>query len=139
MIKNVGDKNEKLLETAEDKNVISNKEQLEATKNQSNTFDKKPRKVVLLKHRLDYIFKTFSLNFNSTGKDFLKKLAKGKEKIEYNFFFKITDPVIEGYNFLENVGTLYDLLINLLSIQDSSVMQLDLTKIINSLKNIISK
>ena len=53
------------------------------------------------------------------------------------------DPVIKSYDFLENVGTLYDLLINLLNenetILDSSSMQLDLIKIIYSLKNIISK
>ena len=53
------------------------------------------------------------------------------------------DPVIKSYDFLENIGTLYDFLINLLNenetILDSSSMQLDLIKIIYSLKNIISK
>ena len=58
-------------------------------------------------------------------------------------FFEIDDPVIRSYDFLENVGTLYDLLINLLNenktILDSSTIQLDLTKIMFALKSIISK
>ena len=36
---------------------------------------KEPEKIVLLKDRLDYIFENFSSNFNSTGKNFLVKLA----------------------------------------------------------------
>ena len=110
----------------------------------NNEKRKEPRKIVLLKDRLDYIFTNFSSNFNSTGKNFLKKLAKDEEKIDYNdLFFEIDDPVIRSYDFLENVGTLYDLLINLLNenktILDSSAMQLDLTKIMLTLKSIISK
>ena len=58
-------------------------------------------------------------------------------------FFEIDDPVIRSYDFLENVGMLYDLLINLLNeneaILGSSPMQLDLTEIMFSLKGIISK
>ena len=105
---------------------------------------KEPRKIVLLKDWLDYIFTNFSSNFNSTGKNFLKKLAKDEKKIDYNnLFFEIDDPVIRSYDFLENVGTLYDLLINLLNenetILDSSAMQLNLTKIMFSLKSITSK
>ena len=96
-------------------------------------------KTVLLKDRLDYIFANFSSNFNSTGKNFPKKLAKDEEKIDYNdLFFEIDDPVIRSYDFLENVGTLYDLLINLLNenetILDSSAMQLDLTRIMKILQ-----
>ena len=53
-------------------------------------------------------------------------------------FFEIDDPVIRSYDFLENVGTLYDLLINLLNenetILDSSAMQLDLTRIMKILQ-----
>ena len=105
---------------------------------------KEPRKIVQLKDRLDYIFTNFSSNFNSTGKNFLKKLPKDEEKIDYNnLFFEIDDSVIRSYDFLENVGTLYDLLINLLNenetILDSSAMQLDLNKIMLWLKSIISK
>ena len=58
-------------------------------------------------------------------------------------FFEIDDPVIRSYDFLENVGMLYDLLINLLNeneaILGSSPMQLDLTELMFSLKGIISK
>ena len=58
-------------------------------------------------------------------------------------FFEIDDPVIRSYDFLENVGMLYDLLTNLLNenetILGSSPMQLDLTEIMFSLKGIISK
>ena len=77
-------------------------------------------------------------------KKFLKKLAKGEEKIDYNdLLFEMDDPVIKNYDFLENLGMLYDLLINLLNenetILDAPAMQLDLTKIIYSLKSIIAK
>ena len=103
---------------------------------------KEPKKFVLLKDRLDYIFTNFSSNFNSTGKDFLIKLAKDEKQIDCNnLFFEIDDPVIRSYDSLENAGMLYDLLINLLNINktilDSSSMQLDLTEIIFSLKIII--
>ena len=58
-------------------------------------------------------------------------------------FFEIDDPVIQSYDFLENVGMLHDLLTNLLNenetILGSSPMQLDLTEIMFSLKGIISK
>ena len=59
-----------------------------------------------------------------------------KKKIDYNnLFFKIDDPIIKSFDFLENVGRLYDLLINLLNedekILDSSAMQISLAKIIS--------
>ena len=38
--------------------------------------DKKPKKIVLLKDELHFIFKNFGTNVNSTGKIFLIKLAK---------------------------------------------------------------
>ena len=44
-------------------------------------------KIVLLKDRLDHIFKNFDSHFNSTGKYFLKKLAKDEKKIDYDIFF----------------------------------------------------
>ena len=57
--------------------------------------------------------------------------------------FEIDDPVIRSYDFFKNIDTLYDLLINLLNenktILESLTMQLELTKIIFSLKSIISK
>ena len=42
---------------------------------------------MLLKDELDFIFKNFDSNCNSTGKHFLKKLAKDEKKIDYNNFF----------------------------------------------------
>ena len=52
--------------------------------------DKKPKKIVLLKDKLDHIFKNFGSNFNSTGKQFLIRLAKDERKIDYNnLFFEI--------------------------------------------------
>ena len=105
---------------------------------------KESRKIVLLKDRLDYIFTNFTSNFNSTGKNFLKKLAKYEEKIGYsNLFSEIEDPDINSYDFLEIVGTLYDLLINLLNeienLLNSSNMQFDLNKLMFILKSIIQK
>ena len=43
--------------------------------------DKKSKKIVLLKDELDYIFKNFGSNFNSTGKGFLIKLAKEEKRL----------------------------------------------------------
>ena len=105
---------------------------------------KESRKIVLLKDRLDYIFTNFTSNFNSTGKNFLKKLAKYEEKIGYsNLFSEIEDPDINSYDFFEIVGTLYDLLINLLNeienLLNSSNMQFDLNKLMFILKSIIKK
>ena len=58
-------------------------------------------------------------------------------------FFEIDDPVIRSYDFLKDVGTLYNSFINLLNeneaIVDSLSMQLVLTKVISSLKIIIFK
>ena len=54
---------------------------------------------------------------------------------------EIDHPVIKSFDFLKNVGTLYDLLINLLKenkgILDSSVMQVYLAKIISGLETAI--
>ena len=77
---------------------------------------KEPTEIVLLKDWLDYIFTNFSSNFNSTGNNFLKKLAKDEEKTDYhNLFFEIDDPDINSYDFLEYAGMLDALLINLLN------------------------
>ena len=135
-LKNIEGKNEEQLDGI--------KYQGERQSNMVNEKRKEPRKIALLKDRLDYIFTNFSSNFNSTEKNFLKKLAKDEENIDYkNLFFEIDDLVIRSYDFLKNVGTLYDLLINLLNenetILNSSTMQLDLTKTMLLLKSIISK
>ena len=49
--------------------------------------DKRPKKIVLLKDKLDFIFKNFGSNFNSTAKNFVTKLAKDEKKIDYNNLF----------------------------------------------------
>ena len=54
-------------------------EQSEAIKDESTMTDKNPKEIVLLKDKLDYIFKNFGSNFNSTGKNFLKRLAKDQK------------------------------------------------------------
>ena len=93
---------------------IKNEEQLEVLKDESTIVDKKPKKIVLLKDKLDFIFKDF--DFNSTGKNFLKELAKDEEKIDYNnLSLKIYNKsVVKSANFFKKIGTLYDLLIYLL-------------------------
>ena len=55
---------------------------------------------MLLKDKLDFIFK-------STGKYFLKKLAKDEKKIDYNdLFFSIYDKsAVKTIDFLEEFGT----------------------------------
>ena len=55
---------------------IKNEEQSEVLKDESTVVDKKPKKIVLLKDKLDFIFKNFDSNFNSTGKNLFKKFAK---------------------------------------------------------------
>ena len=44
---------------------IKNEEQSEVLKDESTVDDKKPKEIVLLKDKLDYIFKNFGSNFNS--------------------------------------------------------------------------
>ena len=60
---------------------IKNEEQSKIVKDETTVTDKEPKKTVLLKGRLDYIFKNFNSNFNNTEKNFLKKLAKDETKI----------------------------------------------------------
>ena len=60
----IKDENKKELES------IKNEGQSEVLKNESTVVDKKPKKSVLLKDELDFIFKNFGSNFNSTGKKF---------------------------------------------------------------------
>ena len=55
---------------------IKNEEESEVLRDESTVDDKKPKEIVLLKDKLNYIFKNFGSNFNSTGKNFLKKLPK---------------------------------------------------------------
>ena len=94
---------------------IKNDKQSEPLKNKSDLVDKKPKEIVLPKDRLDSIFENFGSNFNNTGKKFLKKLAKD-EKIDYNnlLFNNDDKSLVKSTVFLQEVGTLYDLLIYLL-------------------------
>ena len=97
---------------------------------------------MLLKDKLDFIFKNFGSNFNSTGKIFLTKLAKDEKKIDYNnLFFEIDDKsVVKSVDFLEEFGTLYDLLIYLFDNAEriiiSSEDQLNFLKTISVLKKL---
>ena len=67
-LKNIEDKikNEKKKESE----PIKNEEESEIVKDESTVADKKPKKIVLLKNELDFIFKNFDSNFNSNGKNF---------------------------------------------------------------------
>ena len=58
-------------ENKKESEPIKNEEQLEVLENESTVADKKPKEVVLLKDKLDFIFKNFGLDFNSTEKNFL--------------------------------------------------------------------
>ena len=50
---------------------------------------------MLLKHELVYIFKSFGSNFNSSGKNFIIKIAKDEKKIDYNIlFFEINNKSV---------------------------------------------
>ena len=131
-------------ENKKESEPIKNEEQSKIVKDESTVTHKKLKEIVLLKDKLDFIFKNFDQNVNSTGKRFLKKLGKDEKKIDYNnFFFEIDDESVSKYDdFLEEIGTLYDLLIYLLDnsirIANSAQVQLDFFKAITSLKIIIS-
>ena len=71
-------------ENKKESEPTKNEEQSEVLKDQLTTTDKKPKEIVLLKDKLDYIFENVGSNFNSTGKNFLKNLAKDEKKIDYN-------------------------------------------------------
>ena len=65
---------------------IKNQEHSEVLKDESTIADERSKEIVLLKDKLDDIFKDFGANFNSTRKNFLKKLAKDEKKIDYNIY-----------------------------------------------------
>ena len=75
--------------------LIKNEQQSEVLTDESTVVDKKPAGIVLLKDKLDFIFKNFDSNFNSTGKKYLIKLAKDEKKIDYNnLSFEIDDESV---------------------------------------------
>ena len=121
-----------------------NEEQSELLKDESTVVDKKSKEIVLLKDKLNFIFKNFDSNFNSTGKKILIMLANDEKKIDNNnLFFEIDDKsVVKSADFLKEFGTLYDLLIYLLDnsmkILTSSEDQINFFKAITTFKIIIS-
>ena len=68
-------------ENKKESEPIKNEEQLEVLKDESTVAAKKPKEIALLKDKLDFIFKTFGLNFGSTGKKFLITLAKDEKRL----------------------------------------------------------
>ena len=98
---------------------------------------------MLLKDELDFIFKNFDSNFNSTGKNLFKKFAKRWKNINYNnLSFSIDHEfVATDVDFLEKYGTLYDLLVYLLENPMRMVIsaedQIKFFKAITVLKGII--
>ena len=105
---------------------IKNEEQSEVLKDESTVADKKSKEIVVLKDKLDYIFKNFGPNFNSTGKSFLMKLAKDEKNIDYNnLFFSINDKsAVTSVDFLEEIGYLFGSLpIYLTILRESFLLQ----------------
>ena len=74
-------------ENKKESEPIKNEEQSEVLKDQSTMADKKLKEIALLKDKLDYIFKNFGSNFNSTGKNVLIRLAKDQKNIDYVICF----------------------------------------------------
>ena len=97
---------------------------------------------MLLKDKLDHIFKTFGPHFNRTGKNLLKKLAKDEKKIDYNnlFFEMGHESVVKDVDFLNEIVTLYDLSIyfldNSMRIVTSTEDQINFVKAITVLKKL---
>ena len=55
-------------------------------------------------------------NFTEKGRDIIKKLAKDQRLVNCNdLFFKTGNPITKNFDFLKRLGTLYDLLIDLLN------------------------
>ena len=74
-------------ENKKESEPIKNEEQSEVLNDQSTMADKKLKEIALLKDKLDYIFKNFGSNFNSTGKNVLIRLAKDQKNIDYVICF----------------------------------------------------
>ena len=77
-LKNIEDKIKN--EDKKELEPIKNEEQSKIVKDESTVTDKKPKEIVLLKDKLDFIFKNFGQNFNNTGKNVLKKIGKDEKK-----------------------------------------------------------
>ena len=126
----------------EESEPIKNEEQSKIVKDESTVADKKSKEIVLLKDKLDFIFKNFDQNFNSTGKIFLKSLPRMKKRLIIMIcFFEIDDKSVnKNVDFLEKFGTLYDLLIylldNLMRLVSSLEDQINFFKVITVLKKL---
>ena len=126
----------------EESEPIKNEEQSKIVKDESTVADKKSKEIVLLKDKLDFIFKNFDQNFNSTGKIFLKSLPRMKKRLIIMIcFFEIDDKSVnKNVDFLEKFGTLYDLLIYLLDnrmrLVSSLEDQINFFKVITVLKKL---
>ena len=126
----------------EESEPIKNEEQSKIVKDESTVADKKSKEIVLLKDKLDFIFKNFDQNFNSTGKIFLKTLPRMKKRLIIMIcFFEIDDKSVnKNVDFLEKFGTLYDLLIylldNLMRLVSSLEDQINFFKVITVLKKL---
>ena len=66
---------------------IKNEKKSEVLKDESSVAHKKPKEIVLLKDKLDFIFKNFGSNFNNTGKKVLIKHAKDEKRLIIIIFF----------------------------------------------------
>ena len=76
----------------------------------------KPGKIVLLNDNENDVLMTFDMNVSDERKNMFKKLAKDERMINYNnLLFKTGNPSISNFDFLKRLGTLFDLLTDLLN------------------------
>ena len=77
----------------------------------------------MLKDSVNDILVNFDMNFTDQGKYILKKTANDEKMINYkNLFFITSNTIIDNFSFVKRFGTLYNLLIDLLS-EDISTLQ----------------
>ena len=129
-LKNIAGKNKEQLEEIEyqgerqldminkqgKKQLNAFEKQLKKIKYKKVKKEEKPEKIVFLKDTLYDTLMGFDMNFMDKGRNILKKLARDKRLINYNnLLFRTSNPIIKNFDFLKRFGTLYDLLIGLLS------------------------
>ena len=68
-------------ENKKESEPIKNEEQSKIVKNESTLADKKSKEILLLKDKLDFIFKNFDQNFNNAGKNFLKIVPRMNKRL----------------------------------------------------------
>ena len=128
-------------ENKKESEPIKNEEQSKIVKDESTVADKKSKEIVPLKDKFNFIFKNFDQNFNSTGKNFLEKLAKDEKTIDYNICFlkQMINLFIKMLIFQKKLAPcMIYLLDNSMRIANSPQVHLNLFKAITSLKIIIS-